>query len=138
MNYIKHLTGFFDRVNHDESLNPTHISLYVSLFQCWNLNRFKNPISISRSEVMRISKISAFATYHKCIKDLHNLGYLKYIPSYNPFKGSLVYLLDFEPVQKPVQESNKQRTKKQSSQQTSTEQALVPYINSINITNNNI
>jgi hypothetical protein len=55
MNYIKHLTGFFEKVAIDKTLNPTHVSLYVALFQFWNCNRFKNPISISRDEVMRIS-----------------------------------------------------------------------------------
>lgn len=33
MNYIKHLTAYFDRVVNDTSLNPTHISLYVAFFQ---------------------------------------------------------------------------------------------------------
>jgi replication initiation and membrane attachment protein DnaB len=81
MNYIKHLTGFFEKVAVDKALNPTHVSLYMSLFQFWNCNRFKNPISISRDELMRISKISSKATYHKCLKNLHSLGYIKYEPS---------------------------------------------------------
>lgn len=95
MNYIKHLTGFFEKVATDKTLNPTHVSLYVALFQFWNFNRFRNPISISRDEVMRISKISSKATYHKCLKNLHSLGYINYQPSYNPFKGSHVTMIDF-------------------------------------------
>ncbi|WP_341966235.1 hypothetical protein [Flavobacterium psychrophilum] len=102
MNYIKHLTGFFEKIVSDHSLNPTHISLYISLFQCWNTNRFQNPISITRDEVMRISKICSRATYHKCIRELHEKGYIKYEPSYNPFRGSLVYLFNFEENLKPV------------------------------------
>ena len=97
MNYIKLLAGFFEKVADDDRLNPTHISMYVSIFQLWNANRFKNPISISRNMVMKICKISANATYHKCIKELHEFGYLEYAPSYNPFKGSLVFLFDFYP-----------------------------------------
>ena len=151
MNYIKHLTGFFDKVAQDRTLNPTHISLYIALFQFWNCNRFKNPISISRDEVMRISKISSKATYHKCLKNLHSLGYINYEPSFNPFKGSHVFLFNFsdelkplpktikstssnnEPIIEPVNEqvANKHFT----SSKTSTEQALVPYINNINTTN---
>ncbi|EKT3958386.1 transcriptional regulator, partial [Flavobacterium psychrophilum] len=64
MNYIKHLTGFFNRIALEKSLNPTHISLYLTLFQCWNVNRFKNPITISRDEMMKSSKIASKATYH--------------------------------------------------------------------------
>lgn len=156
MNYITHLTGFFEKVAADKTLNPTHVSLYMSLFQFWNCNRFKNPLSISRDEVMRISKISSRATYHKCLKNLHSLGYINYEPSYNPFKGSHVYLFNFsndlkpisknrktgipknEPVFKLVNEQvvNKSCTSSGTSEQTSDELALVPYINNTNITNN--
>jgi hypothetical protein len=82
MNYITHLTGFFERISIDERLNPTHISLYMALFQMWNMNRFTNPISISRSEIMRLSKIYSNATYHKCIRELHEFEYIQYLPSY--------------------------------------------------------
>ncbi|ALJ04130.1 transcriptional regulator [Pseudalgibacter alginicilyticus] len=142
MNYIKHLTGFFDRIIHDSNLNPTHISLYLGLFQYWNINRFKNPISITRDEVMRISKICSKATYHKCIRELNDKGYLKYEPSYNPFKGSMVYMFNFSEDLKPVQKKDR-NTKKNipvdeqalNKQKTSSEQALVSSINSINKTN---
>lgn len=129
MNYIRHLTGFFQRVSIDERLNPTHISLYMALFQMWNINRFTNPISISRSEMMRLSKIYSNATYHKCIRELHEFSYIEYIPSYNPFKGSLINLFIFETSE--VQEMNSYHTKIQKS----TKQALVPYINNINLIN---
>jgi hypothetical protein len=56
MNYIKHLSGFFEKVVLDYDFNPTHISLYIAIFQAWNQNRFVNPINISRDELMRISK----------------------------------------------------------------------------------
>lgn len=156
MNYIKHLTGFFEKVATDKTLNPTHVSLYMSLFQFWNCNRFKNPISISRDEVMRISKISSKATYHKCLKNLHSLGYINYEPSYNPFKGSQVYLFNFSDDLKPIPKSekitipknepifelvneqvvNKLYTGSGTSNETGTEQALVSYINNTNIPNN--
>lgn len=155
MNYIKHLTGFFEKVAIDRTLNPTHVSLYMSLFQFWNCNRFKNPISINRDEVMRISKISSKATYHKCLKNLHSLGYINYEPSYNPFKGSHVYLFNFSDDLKPIPKSektaipknepvfelvneqvvNKLYTGSGTSNETSSEQALVSYINNTNIPN---
>ena len=152
MNYIKHLTGFFDKVSKDKILNPTHVSLYIALFQFWNCNRFKNPISISRDEVMRISKISSKATYHKCLKNLHSLGYINYEPSYNPFKGSQVYLFNLSDELKPMPKNEKNTSSnaepvfKQvdeqvvnmscTSSETGTEQALVSYINNTNSTNN--
>ena len=94
MNYIKHLTGFFIRIAAEETIYPTHISLYLALFQSWNINRFKNPIVISRDEMMKASRIASKATYHKCIKELQSLGFIDYIPSYNPYSGSEVILHD--------------------------------------------
>ena len=149
MNYIKHLTGFFEKVAIDKTLNPTHVSLYIALFQFWNCNRFKNPISINRDEVMRISKISSKATYHKCLKNLHSLGYINYEPSYNPFKGSHVILFNFSEDLKPLPKSERKPkneplielvseqalNKSYTSSETGTEQALVPSINYINNTN---
>ena len=152
MNYIKHLTGFFEKVTMDKTLNPTHISLYIALFQFWNCNRFKNPISISRDEVMRISKISSKATYHKCLKALHTQGYIKYEPSYNPFRGSHVFLFNFSDDLKPLSKSeratipnfnpvseqvvNKSETSNETTTGLAGEQAVVSYINNINNTNN--
>ena len=81
MNYIKHLTGFFSRIANEEAIFPTHISLYLALFQSWNVNRFKNPISISRDEMMKVSRIASKATYHKCIKELQLLGFIDYLPN---------------------------------------------------------
>ena len=145
MNYIRHLTGFYDKIQQDERLNPTHISLYLALFQFWNINHFQNPISISRNEMMRLSKISALGTYHKCIKELQNFGYIEYIPSFNPYKGSLVNLYNFE--NSEVQNLNKRNTKKRTTIkqemnnsrikiETGNRQALIPSINNTNISNN--
>ena len=132
MNYILQLSGFFQRVAADNRLNPTHVSLYMAIFQFWNAGRFQNPVSISRQELMRISKISAKATYHKCIKDLHSYGYIQYLPSFNPFKGSLVYLFDMQSSARLVSILDRTNI------ETSIEQALVPYINNINILKENI
>jgi hypothetical protein len=115
MNYIKHLTGFFDKLVQDDRLNPTHISLYLALFQFWNLQRFKNPISISREEVMRLSKIASKATYHKCMKELHQYQFINYDPSYNPYRGSLITLHNLELKHEHVQKSVRKHIKKQTS-----------------------
>lgn len=109
MNYIKHLTGFYEKVLQDDIINPTHISLYVALFQFWNFNRFSNPICISRDEIMRISKINSNATYHKCLRNLHSLGYIDYQPSYNPFIGSKIFMYDFTEILKPVAKYKKRK-----------------------------
>ena len=149
MNYIKHLTGFFEKVTVDYDLNPTHISLYIAMFQAWNQNRFTNPVNISRDELMRISKISSKATYHKCIKELIENGYINYNPSFNPYKSSTVEILCLDQYTKPLtRKMTKQLKNEQVIEQvdeqvdelvlnkhcTSTEQVYI-YTNNINNTN---
>jgi hypothetical protein len=144
MNYIKHLTGFFDKVSPDFDLNPTHISLYMAIFQLWNKNSFKNSIPISRDELMRISKIGSFATYHKCIKELDERYYVKYMPSFNQYKGSTLEVVSLESY-KSHPEKMGTRRKARSSFKPLTEQdteqllnnsctsaELLPYINYLN------
>ena len=146
MNYIFHLTGFYDKIQEDNRLNPTHISLYLALFQFWNLNRFRNPISISIFKFMKLIKFYDFLSYHKCIKELQEFGYIEYIPSFNPYKGSLVNLFSFDNSE-AIQNLNMKRIKKQTASEqvanrmrikidTGSEQALIPSINSTNSLNN--
>ena len=96
MNYIQLLASFFDKASVDNRLNPTHVSMFVSIFQFWNINHYVNPISITRRELMKVSKINSKATYHKCMRELNEYGYLKYLPSYNSYKGSLIYFFNFQ------------------------------------------
>jgi len=130
MNYISQLTAAIDRLSKDDEFNPSHVSLYLALFYQWNMNRFNNPMSISRSDVMKVSKIGSKTTYHKCLTDLHTKGFLVYHPSHNPLRGSLIDMTIF---------GTSTRTTSGTSSEPSTElvvgQALVPSINSINNTN---
>lgn len=125
MNYIKHLTGFFEKVSTDFDLNPTHISLYMAIFQLWNQNRFQNPIGISRDELMRISKIASYATYHKCIRELDERNFVKYKPSYNPFKGSTLEVINLDFYTKPIQKKEIKKLKTQQKIKQVNEQAIV-------------
>ncbi|MDF0707655.1 hypothetical protein [Flagellimonas okinawensis] len=95
VNYIKHLNGVFAQFSKDSRLNPTHISLYVALFQFWNTNYFKPEFFINRDEVMQYAKIGSKSTYHRCIKELDHWNYIVYTPSHNPFKGSRIKMFDF-------------------------------------------
>ena len=95
MNYIKHLTAVYEKFAEDDRLNPSHVSLYMALFQFWNLNRFRNPVSIARGEVMKLSKIASNKTYLKGLRELDQWGYIRYFPSRNPMKGSKVEICNF-------------------------------------------
>jgi hypothetical protein len=95
------LTAVMDAVRNDGRIGATHLSLYLALFQLWNQADFEEPVSINRPEVLEMAKISR-STYHRCMNDLNELGYVKYIPSYHPILGSIVYMADFRvPSDKP-------------------------------------
>lgn len=98
MEQSKNIISFFGSFIKDSQMYPSHISLYVSLFQLWSISKFKNPFRICREDVMKLSKIKSFATYHKCINEIHSAGFIIYSPSYNPYVGSLVEIIDFERV----------------------------------------
>ena len=93
MEVVKELTAFYKEIDEDNRIGTSHISLYMALFQAYNLNNFGNPFYINRRGIMRASKICGLATYHKCIKDLAELGYIKYEPSYNPAIRTRIHLL---------------------------------------------
>src|SRR5690554_6260841 len=95
VNYIAHLNSFFMTIAKDTRLNPTHISLYMALFNYWNINRFPKDFIIFRDEVMKLSKIGSKSTYHRCLKQLDSWKYIQYIPSHNSFKGSRIRLFIF-------------------------------------------
>lgn len=126
MNYIKHLTGFFERMIYEDSFNPTHISLYIALFQFWNIKRFANPIHISREETMRLSKICSKATYHKCMRALHEKNYIIYEPSFNPYRGSKVTIIQLELKDKDVQRTTRKHTSKKTRIERPLEQLVEP------------
>ncbi|MBA6153087.1 hypothetical protein [Gelidibacter maritimus] len=92
MNYIKLLNAAFEKFFVDDRLKPTHISLYLALFQEWNCNRFGEIFKVNRRDLMTASKIGSKSSYHRCIRDLHDWDYLSYIPSNSPYKGSKIQM----------------------------------------------
>lgn len=120
VNYIKHLNSIFIQFSKDSRLNPTHISLYIALFQLWNLNRFLEEFFINRDEVMQLSKIGSKSTYHRCIKELNHWKYIVYFPSHNPYRGSKIKMLKFGTSSGQVVGHNNTQI------ETSSGQALVP------------
>ncbi|MEO8759372.1 MAG: transcriptional regulator, partial [Bacteroidia bacterium] len=134
VNYIRHLLSISEKFIDDDRLSPLHISLYYALFQSWNLSKFRNPISVSRHEIMRASKIGSANTYTKCLKELDVWQYIKYMPSHNPHKGSQIYLYNFNnTIDNAIDISNNKSTNKTTEK--TVVKASIPSINSLNNTN---
>lgn len=90
------LSGFMETVCEDPRIGPSHISLFIAILYCSKIQDHQMPLSIYSKDLMRLAKISGMATYRKCMRDLSELGYIQYIPSYNPIRGSQVYILNKE------------------------------------------
>lgn len=141
MNYIHHLNSVCRRFADDPSLNPTHISLYLALFQIWNISRFSAVVYINREELMRLSKISSLATYHRCLRHLHKKKYIFYYPTHNPFKSSKVRFVIFDTTCDKTCETSSENSSDKStdkSSETVVEKALVSYKNNSKQNENSI
>lgn len=90
------LYGFVETVCEDPRVGPSHISLFIAILYCSKIQDHQISLSIYSKDLMRLAKISGMATYRKCMRDLSELGYIRYIPSYNPIRGSQVYILNQE------------------------------------------
>jgi hypothetical protein len=84
----------FSQLSNDDRVTVWHVCVYMAIFFRWRENAYRNPVSVTRREIMQLAHIGSIATYHKCIKQLSEFGYLKYLPSYDPSLGSQIYLLE--------------------------------------------
>ena len=96
MNYIRHLNGFFERVERDERLTAYHVSLYMALFRVWNQNRFRNPFPVCREELMARARIGSTNTYARCMKQLCQWQYIRYRATGNAHTGWKVSCIAFD------------------------------------------
>lgn len=79
------------RIGGDERLMATHVSLFTALFVFFQRNGFVSPFPVTRAGLMSCSRIASIATYHKCIKELNDFGYIRYHPSFSPRQQSQIY-----------------------------------------------
>ncbi len=96
MNYIRHLRGFFDRLQDDANMTAYHISLYLAIFNLWNMNRFREQFEVNRMDLMSLSRIGSAHTYSRCMKQLNDWGYIKYSASSNRYQVSKVSCARFD------------------------------------------
>ena len=93
MDFNAALYGFMDMARDDPRIGPSHISLFMAILYSYKQQEYEMPVSVYSRDLMKQAKISAMGTYHKCMRDLKDAGYIQYIPSYNPVLGSLIYLI---------------------------------------------
>ncbi|OYD46351.1 hypothetical protein CHU00_06575 [Sphingobacterium cellulitidis] len=83
-----HIDNFLKRAAGDNRLLPSHISLFMAIFYYSPDGSTDSFFRVSRRQLMRYSRIRSIATYHKCVRELVEYGYIEYVPSYDPFRAS--------------------------------------------------
>lgn len=87
------LTEFYGKVQADNRISVTHISLYVALLHEMVCAGGIDLLLLRPDMIMEKSKISSRVTYHRCMRALHEYGYILYEPSFRPGE-SKVSLID--------------------------------------------
>ena len=77
----------------DPKLNVWHLAIIIAIVSLGYMQGQRRRIKVSRSRIMMLSHINTLPTYHKYFKELQNLGYIKYTPSYHPECRSEVELI---------------------------------------------
>lgn len=85
---------FFAAIAKDGRISITHIGIYAALLQYRAQNGFINPIQVFSRDIMEIAKISSPTTFHKCVRELSEYGYINYRPSYKRNQGSEIFFQD--------------------------------------------
>ncbi|MEP6803947.1 MAG: hypothetical protein ABI892_05465 [Flavobacterium sp.] len=91
MERLKLLSVFFESIENDFRIGSTHIAVFAALVEFWAQKEMINPIQAYSIEIQKIAKIFSPKTYHKCMRDLDNYGYLIYVPTKNKNKRSSIY-----------------------------------------------
>ncbi|URC11663.1 hypothetical protein [Flavobacterium sp. B183] len=105
MENLKPLLDFFEAIQNDFRISPSHIAIYTALLKYRAKNGLENYIQVYRHDITPIAKISSPYTYHKCVQQLHDYGYLVYEPSFKKTQGSKIYFTIEKEVitrQKPI------------------------------------
>lgn len=91
MDSLKLLSVFFESIENDFRIGSTHIAVFAALVEFWVQKGMINPIQAYSIEIQKIAKIVSPKTYHKCMRELDNYGYLIYVPTKNKNKRSSIY-----------------------------------------------
>lgn len=86
---VERLFGFYHKIRNDSRISPTHISLYFALLNESVLLQ-ENSFVLRREAIMTDAKIFSPVTYNRCMKDLHEYGYIEYRPSFANGKSEVL------------------------------------------------
>lgn len=80
INAIEYLSNYMN----DQRLKIWHLAILTAILGLGYKQGQGRRIKVSRRKIMKLSHVNTLPTYHKYFKQLQDLGYLKYKPSYHP------------------------------------------------------
>jgi len=86
------MNRYLELMSRDLKIKAIHVAIIMAIFHIAIENNSFRTVQISRRQVMGISHIKSIATYHRYLKELVHMGYVKYHPSYHPRDGSSITL----------------------------------------------
>lgn len=87
---------FYQKAGMDNRLSPAHISLYFALLHEAG-HTLALPFYLRRENLMQKAKICSPVTLNKCLRGLHEYGYIDYRPSFVPGQ-SMAMLIEINDV----------------------------------------
>jgi hypothetical protein len=93
VNEMSDIVVFMEDARGDPRIGPLHVSLYVAMSYCWLQQGGKESVEFTGKELMQIAKIAGGTPFYRCIKQLHEYGYIRYEPSFNPAVKSRAILV---------------------------------------------
>jgi hypothetical protein len=87
---FKLLYSFILSAQEDQRICARHIGIYVALLNHLDEHEPGRSIHVVFNKVNVIAKVTARGTYYKTIAELHEYGYIKYVPSFKKNRGSEV------------------------------------------------
>jgi hypothetical protein len=83
----------YARLVADSRVTAWHVSIFMAICYQWHQQERENPVAVTRKILMELARMQSCMTYHKCIGQLHEFGYIIYTPSFHPHLGSRVLLV---------------------------------------------
>jgi hypothetical protein len=87
------ISDLYNKMFGDSRLTVWHISLYATLLILWQQTNFKTQVRVSRKMLMAKAHFRSITTYHKCITQLKDFGYIIYHPTYDCYEGTVIQII---------------------------------------------
>jgi hypothetical protein len=92
MELAEYITGFMKIIAEDPRIGPRHISLFLAILHFYHVQNSGNPVRVFSRELRKQAKINSVRDYYRCMRDLKEFGYIRYMPSFDAAVASSIFL----------------------------------------------